>query len=148
MVADQKKHKLQELQKGLEEAEALVSILPRCAISRFALPYKRASMVVGRNNSGKKHTLLFFYGDPNLRSVTLAVAIQFQIRKMDLEARSLPAAQKAMLMVKLREYKSDCSNLKRDVKKTATPDTSAERDELMETGLGADLSVRPTGKES
>lgn len=80
--------------------------------------------------------------------MTLAVAIQFQIRKMDLEARSLPGAQKAMLMVKLREYKSDCSNLKRDVKKASTPDTSAERDELMETGLGADLSVSPTGKES
>ena len=66
---------------------------------------------------------------------------------MDLEARSLPATQKSMLVVKLREYKTDLTNLKRDVKKTSAPDTSAERDELMETGLGADLSVSPTEGE-
>lgn len=60
MVADQKKHKLQELQKGLEEAEALVSIFPRCVPNNFALPYKRASMLVGRNSSGKKHTRFYF----------------------------------------------------------------------------------------
>ncbi|KAF9625775.1 hypothetical protein IFM89_026915 [Coptis chinensis] len=39
------------------------------------------------------------------------------IRKMDLEARSLQPSVKAMLLAKLREYKSDLNNLKTEVKK-------------------------------
>jgi vesicle transport through interaction with t-SNAREs protein 1 len=58
------------------------------------------------------------------------------IRRMDLEARSLPPTEKAMLLAKLREYKSDLTNLKRDVKKSASTDAAAARDDLLETGRG------------
>ncbi|KAL2904038.1 Vesicle transport v-SNARE 12 [Bienertia sinuspersici] len=58
------------------------------------------------------------------------------IRKMDLEARSLQPNMKAMLLAKLREYKSDLNNLKREVKRISSPnhDQSA-RDELLEAGM-------------
>lgn len=61
-----------------------------------------------------------------------------QIRKMDLEARSLQPNLKAMLLAKLREYKSGLNNLKREVKRISSPnhDQSA-REELLEAG-GAD----------
>ena len=39
------------------------------------------------------------------------------IRRMDLEARSLPQDQKAPLLKKLRGYKQDLSRLKDDLKK-------------------------------
>ncbi|KMT07002.1 hypothetical protein BVRB_6g153340 [Beta vulgaris subsp. vulgaris] len=60
------------------------------------------------------------------------------IRKMDLEARSLQPNLKAMLLAKLREYKSGLNNLKREVKRISSPnhDQSA-REELLEAG-GAD----------
>lgn len=60
------------------------------------------------------------------------------IRRMDLEARSL--AQKVTLLGKLREYKADLNNLKRDAKKASTDGTS-ERDELLESGLGTELTT-------
>ncbi|KAF3661966.1 Vesicle transport v-SNARE 12 [Capsicum annuum] len=41
------------------------------------------------------------------------------IRKMDLEARSLPPSLKATLLAKLREYKSDLNKLKKEVNKLA-----------------------------
>ncbi|OAE20693.1 hypothetical protein AXG93_154s1670 [Marchantia polymorpha subsp. ruderalis] len=62
------------------------------------------------------------------------------IRKMDLEARSLPPTPKATLLAKLREYKSDLNNLKREVKKSSTNDVSASRDELMEGGMADSAS--------
>lgn len=58
------------------------------------------------------------------------------IRRMDLEARSLPPTQKANLLTKLREYKSDLTNLKRDVKKSSSADAAAARDDLLESGMG------------
>ncbi|GAB2214455.1 hypothetical protein Drorol1_Dr00018803 [Drosera rotundifolia] len=58
------------------------------------------------------------------------------IRKMDLEARSLQPGAKAMLLAKLREYKSDLSKLKREVKRVgSTNHDQAARDELLEAGL-------------
>lgn len=60
---------------------------------------------------------------------------------MDLEARSLPPTPKATLLAKLREYKSDLNNLKREVKKSSTNDVSASRDELMEGGMADSASV-------
>lgn len=60
---------------------------------------------------------------------------------MDLEARSLPPTQKAMLLAKLREYKSDLTNLKRDVKKSASTDAAAARDDLLESGMGDYMAV-------
>ncbi|XP_042042102.1 vesicle transport v-SNARE 13-like isoform X2 [Salvia splendens] len=58
------------------------------------------------------------------------------IRKMDLEARSLPPSVKAMLLAKLREYKNDLNNLKSEVKRiTSANANQAARDELLESGL-------------
>ncbi|PIA62856.1 hypothetical protein AQUCO_00200700v1 [Aquilegia coerulea] len=56
------------------------------------------------------------------------------IRKMDLEARSLQPSAKAMLLAKLREYKSDLNNIKNEVKKISSTSLAA-RDELLESGL-------------
>ncbi|KAF5179410.1 Vesicle transport v-snare [Thalictrum thalictroides] len=58
------------------------------------------------------------------------------IRKMDLEARSLQPNVKAMLLAKLREYKSDLNNLKSEVKRmTSANANQAARDELLEAGM-------------
>lgn len=57
------------------------------------------------------------------------------IRKMDLEARSLQPGVKAMLLAKLREYKSDLNKLKREVKRITSPNTDQAREELLEAGL-------------
>uniref|UniRef100_A0A0C9QKZ3 TSA: Wollemia nobilis Ref_Wollemi_Transcript_29279_1398 transcribed RNA sequence n=1 Tax=Wollemia nobilis TaxID=56998 RepID=A0A0C9QKZ3_9CONI len=62
------------------------------------------------------------------------------IRKMDLEARSLQPSLKANLLAKLREYKSDLNNLKREIKKSSLAnDSLAARDELLESGMGDTL---------
>ncbi|XP_043704049.1 vesicle transport v-SNARE 11 isoform X2 [Telopea speciosissima] len=62
------------------------------------------------------------------------------IRKMDLEARSLQPSVKAMLLAKLREYKSDLNNLKNEVKRiTSTNANQAARDELLESGMADTL---------
>jgi len=62
--------------------------------------------------------------------------LPLQIRKMDLEARSLQPSVKAMLLAKLREYKSDLSNLKKEFKRLTSPNSDeAAREELLETGM-------------
>lgn len=66
--------------------------------------------------------------------IIVCLCLSLQIRKMDLEARTLPPAQKAILLAKLREYKSDLNTLKREVKKSAT-DSLSTRDDLLESGL-------------
>ncbi|KAK9271819.1 hypothetical protein L1049_002184 [Liquidambar formosana] len=64
------------------------------------------------------------------------------IRKMDLEARSLQPNVKAVLLAKLREYKSDLNNLKSEVKiiSSANPNQAA-RDVLLESGMADALTV-------
>ncbi|KAK2986884.1 hypothetical protein RJ640_007921 [Escallonia rubra] len=58
------------------------------------------------------------------------------IRKMDLEARSLQPSVKAVLLAKLREYKSDLNKLKREVKKlTSAKSNQAAHEELLESGM-------------
>ncbi|KAB1223017.1 Vesicle transport v-SNARE 13 [Morella rubra] len=58
------------------------------------------------------------------------------IRKMDLEARSLQPNVKAVLLVKLRGYKSDLNNLKGEVKRIVSGNLNpAARDELLESGM-------------
>ncbi|KAF8040463.1 hypothetical protein BT93_B2629 [Corymbia citriodora subsp. variegata] len=58
------------------------------------------------------------------------------IRKMDLDARTLQPSVKAMLLAKLREYKSDLNNLKREVKRMSSPNANqASREELLEAGM-------------
>lgn len=60
------------------------------------------------------------------------------IRKMDLEARSLQPSLKAMLLAKLREYKADLNQLKREVTRISSPNhNQAVREELMEAGIDA-----------
>ncbi|KAJ8430930.1 hypothetical protein Cgig2_002718 [Carnegiea gigantea] len=64
------------------------------------------------------------------------------IRKMDLEARSLQPNVKAVLLVKLREYKSDLNNLKSEVKRLSSGNPNqAARDELLESGMADALTV-------
>jgi vesicle transport through interaction with t-SNAREs protein 1 len=60
---------------------------------------------------------------------------------MDLEARSLQPSLKANLLAKLREYKSDLNNLKREVKKASSTDSQTARDELLESGMSDTLMV-------
>ncbi|XP_047945779.1 vesicle transport v-SNARE 11-like [Salvia hispanica] len=64
------------------------------------------------------------------------------IRKMDLEARALQPNIKAVLLAKLREYKSDLNNLKSEVKRIVSTNLNqAARDELLEAGLADTLAV-------
>ncbi|KAK6155064.1 hypothetical protein DH2020_009312 [Rehmannia glutinosa] len=64
------------------------------------------------------------------------------IRKMDLEARGLQPNIKAVLLAKLREYKSDLNNLKNEVKRIASTNLNqAARDELLEAGMADTLTV-------
>ncbi|CDP02259.1 unnamed protein product [Coffea canephora] len=64
------------------------------------------------------------------------------IRNMDLEARSLQPNIKAVLLAKLREYKSDLNNLKSEMKRLASSDLNqAARDELLEAGMADTLTV-------
>ncbi|KAL8117164.1 hypothetical protein AgCh_015174 [Apium graveolens] len=58
------------------------------------------------------------------------------IRKMDMEARSLQPNVKAVLLAKLREYKSDLNNLKSQVKRISSTNLNeAARDDLLESGM-------------
>ncbi|ERM98289.1 hypothetical protein AMTR_s01385p00008180, partial [Amborella trichopoda] len=62
------------------------------------------------------------------------------IRKMDLEARSLQPSVKAILLAKLREYKSDLNNLKSEIKRISSANVGqAARDELLESGMADTL---------
>ncbi|KAI9120723.1 hypothetical protein K1719_007756 [Acacia pycnantha] len=64
------------------------------------------------------------------------------IRKMDLEARSLQPNIKAVLLAKLREYKSDLNNLKSKVKKIVSGNLNpSARDELLESGMTDTLTA-------
>ncbi|KAL8528372.1 hypothetical protein ACS0TY_005981 [Phlomoides rotata] len=67
---------------------------------------------------------------------------------MDLEARSLQPNIKAVLLAKLREYKSDLNNLKSEVKRIASTNLNqAARDELLESGLADTLAVSANQKD-
>ncbi|KAK1379534.1 Vesicle transport v-SNARE 12 [Heracleum sosnowskyi] len=70
------------------------------------------------------------------------------IRKMDLEARSLQPSLKAMLLAKLREYKSDLNKLKREVKKlTSAKSDLAAHEELLESGMADAHAVSADQRE-
>ncbi|KAM0897476.1 hypothetical protein ACQ4PT_022540 [Festuca glaucescens] len=67
------------------------------------------------------------------------------IRKMDLEARSLQPSVKAGLLAKLREYKSDLSSVKSEVKRVSAPNAhQATREELLEAGMSDTLALQLT----
>lgn len=62
------------------------------------------------------------------------------IKKMDLEAWSLQPSLKAMLLAKLREYKTDLNNLKSEFKRISSPNANQmARDELLESGMADTL---------
>ncbi|KAI3452272.1 hypothetical protein Pfo_008937 [Paulownia fortunei] len=70
------------------------------------------------------------------------------IRKMDLEARGLQPNIKAVLLAKLREYKSDLNNLKNEVKRIASTNLNqAARDELLEAGMADTLTASVNQKD-
>ncbi|GKD43073.1 vesicle transport v-SNARE 13-like protein [Tanacetum coccineum] len=57
------------------------------------------------------------------------------LRKMDLEARSMPPGIKASLLAKIREYRNDLNILKSETKRLHSSNANlAERDELSESG--------------
>lgn len=61
---------------------------------------------------------------------------------MDLEARSLQPSVKAMLLAKLREYKTDLNNVKNEVKRLTSANTNlAARDDLLESGMADAMTV-------
>ncbi|KAL2639566.1 hypothetical protein AAZV13_06G178900 [Glycine max] len=60
---------------------------------------------------------------------------------MDLEARSLQPSVKAALLAKLREYKTDLSNLKSEVKRVTSASVNlTARDDLLESGRADTLA--------
>lgn len=62
---------------------------------------------------------------------------------MDLEARSLQPSVKAVLLAKLREYKSDLNQLKKEFKRVSSPNANqAAREELLESRNADAISVR------
>ncbi|KAG7559192.1 SNARE domain [Arabidopsis thaliana x Arabidopsis arenosa] len=64
------------------------------------------------------------------------------VKKMDLEARSLPPNVKSSLLVKLREYKSDLNNFKTEVKRITSGNLNGNaRDELLEAGMADKLTA-------
>ncbi|XP_024359443.1 vesicle transport v-SNARE 13 isoform X2 [Physcomitrium patens] len=73
---------------------------------------------------------------PQISTKSAIQSVPMKIKRMDLEARTLPPAQKATLLAKLREYKSDLNVLKREAKKIlASNDPFSARDELLNPGL-------------
>lgn len=61
---------------------------------------------------------------------------------MDLEARSLQADMKAVLLAKLKEYRFDLNHLKNKVKTITSPNANqSSREELLESGMADTLTV-------
>lgn len=81
--------------------------------------------------------------DPSVLKISLTsnLYLTSKIRKMDLEARSLPPSVKAALLAKLREYKTDLNNLKSEVKRITSANAQAARDDLLESGMANTLTV-------
>lgn len=117
--ADEKKGKLAEIKSGVDEADVLVKLAFFCLSS---LLFQCARFVI--------HRFLLF----------------FKIRKMDLEARSLQPSAKVACLAKLREYKSDLNQLKKEFKRVSSPDANhSAREELMESGMADPHSVNRDG---
>ncbi|XP_073124991.1 vesicle transport v-SNARE 11-like [Henckelia pumila] len=70
------------------------------------------------------------------------------IRKMDLEARGLQPNVKAVLLAKLREFKSDLNNLKTAAKRIESTNLNqAARDELLEAGMADSTTASANQRE-
>ncbi|CAN4086309.1 unnamed protein product [Withania somnifera] len=102
--------------------------------------YERQYCEISANLTKKCTSATLLHGEQKKQKVSEIKAglddAEALIRKMDLEARSLPPNVKATLLAKLREYKSDLNNLKTEVKRiTSANANQAARDELLESGL-------------
>ncbi|XP_030551003.1 vesicle transport v-SNARE 12 [Rhodamnia argentea] len=102
--------------------------------------YERQYCELSANISRKCSSASLLDGEERKQQISeLKVALDEAdglIRKMDLDARTLQPSVKAMLLAKLREYKSDLNNLKREVKRMSSPNANqASREELLEAGM-------------
>ncbi|KAI3970886.1 hypothetical protein MKX01_024533 [Papaver californicum] len=102
--------------------------------------YERQYCELSANLAKKCTSAAFLDGEQKKQKVSDVKAgledAEALIRKMDLEARSLQPSIKAMLLAKLREYKSDLNNLKSEVKRiTSASLNAAARDDLLESGM-------------
>uniref|UniRef100_A0A5B7BWN3 Putative vesicle transport v-SNARE 13-like n=1 Tax=Davidia involucrata TaxID=16924 RepID=A0A5B7BWN3_DAVIN len=108
--------------------------------------YERQYCELSANLSRKCTSAGFLDGEQKKQKVSEIKAglddAEALIRKMDLEARSLPPNIKTMLLAKLREYKTDLNNLKSQVKRiTSANANQAARDELLESGMADTMMV-------
>jgi vesicle transport through interaction with t-SNAREs protein 1 len=108
--------------------------------------YERQYCELSANLSRKCTSILALHGEEKKHKLSeLKTGLdeaESLIRRMDLEARSLPPTQKATLLAKLQEYKSDLNNLKREFKKVSSAqDPVASRNELMESGMADHVMV-------
>lgn len=110
--------KVRDINNDLSEAEALVS---RARFPRLFFPPE------------KNFFRLRVFSENDRSPVS---ARREQIRRMDLEARSLPPDKKSPLLSKLREYKADLSKLKSDAKKSSS--TNPDLSNRAELGLVGD----------
>ncbi|XP_024971989.1 vesicle transport v-SNARE 11-like [Cynara cardunculus var. scolymus] len=70
------------------------------------------------------------------------------LRKMDLEARSMPPGLKASLLAKIREYRNDLNNLKSEMKRLKSGNANlAARDELLDSGRADAMQVSADQRE-
>ncbi|KAF5208418.1 Vesicle transport v-snare [Thalictrum thalictroides] len=102
--------------------------------------YERQYCDISANLSKKCTSAIHLDGEQKKQKISEVKAgledAEALIRKMDLEARSLQPNVKAMLLAKLREYKSDLNNLKSEVKRMTLANANlAARDELLEAGM-------------
>ena len=109
---------MRDINNDLSEAEALVS---RARFPRLFFPPE------------KNFFRLRVFSENDRSPVS---ARREQIRRMDLEARSLPPDKKSPLLSKLREYKADLSKLKSDAKKSSS--TNPDLSNRAELGLVGD----------
>ncbi|KAG2325250.1 hypothetical protein Bca52824_007978 [Brassica carinata] len=117
-----------------------VSIYLLGTMSEVFSGYERQYCDLSANLSKKCSSALSLDGEQKKQKLSeiksgLEIA-EALIRKMDLEARSLPPGVKSPLLVKLREFKSDLNNFKTEVKRITSANlNAAARDELLEAGL-------------
>ncbi|CDP17742.1 unnamed protein product [Coffea canephora] len=108
--------------------------------------YERQYCELSANLSKKCTTATILDGEQKKQKISEVKAglddADALIRKMDLEARSLPPSVKASLLAKLREYKTDLNNLKTEVKRISSANSNqAARDELLESGMADAMMV-------
>ncbi|KAL2240395.1 vesicle transport v-SNARE 13 [Sesamum indicum] len=108
--------------------------------------YERQYCELSANLSKKTSSVSYLDGEQQKQKISEVRGgldeAEALIRKMDLEARGLQPNIKAVLLAKLREYKSDLNNLKNEVKRIASMNLNqAARDELLEAGMADTLTA-------